>query len=87
MHYKDLRTTVGPMIAAVAGVQAIIDKMKSVSSTLTVATTKVGDLHLQVESGGVHIACELRSLLPDSDTNAAAPLMCATNHTESHDLI
>ena len=56
--------------------QAIIDKMKSVSSTLSVTMTSVGDLHLQVEAGGVRIACELRGLLPDGEDDAI-PLMCA----------
>lgn len=56
--------------------QALIDKMKSVTGTLTVATTSAGDLHLQVESAGVRIACELRRLLPEGESNGT-PLTCA----------
>ena len=56
-------------------VQAIIEKMRSVSSSLQVATTAVGDLHLQVEAGGVRLATELRSLLFDS-SSTATNLLC-----------
>lgn len=31
-----------------SGVQAIADKMKGISSTLTLTITRTGDLHLQV---------------------------------------
>ena len=66
------------------GPQAVIDKMKSVSSSLTVATTSAGDLHLQVESGGLRIACELRTLLP-AGAPSGPPLTCAP-HPHPHHL-
>ena len=38
----------------VALVQALVNKMKSISSTLTLVTTKHGHLHLQVAAEQVH---------------------------------
>ena len=63
-------------LPATALVQAIVDKMKTMSAELDIGVTAAGDLHLQVASGGLRLATELRGLQADPEGHAD-PLMCA----------
>ena len=55
--------------------QAIVDKMKTMSTELDISVTAAGDLHLQVASGGMRLGTELRGLQADP-TAQADPLRC-----------
>ncbi|CAK0780782.1 hypothetical protein CVIRNUC_005173 [Coccomyxa viridis] len=67
--YVDLQVE-GPRL------QALVNKMKSISSTLTLVTTKHGHLHLQVAAEQVQLATEVQSLevLPAEVAQDAHPL-------------
>lgn len=43
-------------------VQALVDKLKSIGSIMTLATTKQGFLYLQVSAFGVQLASEVQGL-------------------------
>ena len=57
-------------------VQAIVDKLRSISATMTLVTTKHGNLHLQVAAEQVQLATEVQSLevLPAAVARDAQPL-------------
>lgn len=59
--------------------QAIVDKLRSISATMTLLTTKHGHLHLQVTAEQVQLATEVQSLevLPAAVARSAQPLTCA----------
>ncbi|KAL3150371.1 hypothetical protein ABBQ32_000210 [Trebouxia sp. C0010 RCD-2024] len=56
--------------------QAIADKMKGISATLTLTITRPGDLHLQVSGNSVQLGAEVRGLkvVPPNQAMAATPL-------------
>ncbi len=56
--------------------QAIVDKMKTMSTELELSVTAAGDLHLQVASGGMRLGTELRGLQADP-TAQVDPLRCS----------
>jgi hypothetical protein len=53
--------------------------MKTMSAELEVGVTAAGDLHLQVASGGLRLASELRGLQADPEGRADL-LMCVHSH-------
>ncbi|BDA43309.1 hypothetical protein COCOBI_04-3210 [Coccomyxa sp. Obi] len=57
-------------------IQAIVDKLRSISATMTLLTTKHGHLHLQVTAEQVQLATEVQSLevLPAAVAKGAQPL-------------
>lgn len=57
-------------------VQAIVDKLRSISTTMTLVTTKHGHLHLNVAAEQVQLATEVRSLevLPAAASHSAQQL-------------
>ena len=62
--------------------QAIVDKMKTMSSELDISVTSAGDLHLQVASGGMRLGTELQGLKADP-TELANPLRLVSPECES----
>ena len=60
-------------------VQAIVDKMKTMSAELEVGVTAAGDLHLQVASGGLRLGTELRGLQAGPE-DCVDPLKCVHAH-------
>ncbi|KAL0029993.1 hypothetical protein WJX77_012183 [Trebouxia sp. C0004] len=56
--------------------QAIAEKMKGISSTLTLTITRTGDLHVQVSGSSVQLGAEVRGLpvAPLSQGSNATPL-------------
>lgn len=61
-------------------IQAVVDKLKGMSSEVLVATTKHGDLHLQVHNTGVDFGTEVRglSVLPANATEGLPALQADT---------
>lgn len=59
--------------------QAMVDKLKGISSSATLVTTKHGHLHLEVAAMNVHLAAELQGLnvLPADTPQTAQPLAYA----------
>jgi HUS1 checkpoint protein len=60
--------------------QALTDKLKGMSSELLFATTRHGDLHLQVHTTGVEFGSEVRglSVLPAAQAEGLQPLQAET---------
>ncbi len=58
----------------------MVDKLRSISATMALVTTKQGHLHLQVSAEQVHLGAEVQSLdvLPASIARDAQALTCGT---------
>ncbi|KAL4425766.1 hypothetical protein ABPG75_009782 [Micractinium tetrahymenae] len=78
-RHKDV-TTLSPFYLdlqdEVLRIQALTDKLKGMGSELVMATTRHGDLHLQVHTSGVDFGTEIRGLavLPSSAAEGLQPL-------------
>ena len=57
----------------------MVDKLKSISTTATLVTTRQGHLHVEVAAPSVHVAVELQgmSVLPSNTSNQARALTYA----------
>jgi hypothetical protein len=44
------------------GLQALVDKLKSIDNDMTVVTTRQGFLYLQVAASGIQLASEVQNL-------------------------